>query len=103
MRLYLSNIKKVKPDLVVLACTHYPIIKKEIKDFLGDVEILDPADLISQELQRFLVSNHLQSKSSKKGGFKFLVTDTVEHFAKIAKELLREEVSGKIERIKLTQ
>lgn len=42
-------LKKLKDrDIIVLGCTHYPIIKKEIKQYLGDnIELLDMSDCIN--------------------------------------------------------
>ena len=39
-------------DNIVLGCTHYPLIKKELKDFFGDVKFFDSALGVSKELKR---------------------------------------------------
>lgn len=44
--IYLDNLKD--RDLIVLGCTHYPIIKKEINKYLGnDIRLLDMSECIN--------------------------------------------------------
>lgn len=41
---YLANLKHAKIDALILACTHYPILRGTIQDYLGeDVAIIDPS------------------------------------------------------------
>ena len=43
--LYLSNLKD--RDVIVLGCTHYPVIKNQIQDYLKNSNIINMADNIS--------------------------------------------------------
>ena len=45
LEMYLNNLKD--RDLIILGCTHYPIIKNEIQNYLKDSTILNMADNIS--------------------------------------------------------
>lgn len=54
---HLENIKNV--ENVVLGCTHYPLIKKNIKNILGDVQFFDGSKGVSLELKRQLKNNNL--------------------------------------------
>lgn len=40
---------------VVLGCTHYPLIKKEIRDVLGDVVFYDGSYGVSKQLERIIL------------------------------------------------
>ena len=40
-------LKNVKIDVLVLGCTHYPIIKDNIKKIIGEADIIDMGDLIN--------------------------------------------------------
>jgi len=58
---YLSDnlIKyKGKVSSVVLGCTHYPLIKKEISDVLGDVIFYDGSIGVANQLKRVINTNH---------------------------------------------
>ncbi len=57
---YLSDTKLQNIDGLILACTHYPLIKAEIMEYYsGKVEVIDSTDVIAQE-----VSNRLEVSSS---------------------------------------
>ena len=50
-----DNLSKYKDiDNVVLGCTHYPLIKKNIREVLGDVKFFDGSLGVSKELVRQL-------------------------------------------------
>ena len=46
-------------DAVVLGCTHYPFIKKQISSVLGDVEFFDGGAGAAHQLRRLLEQKNL--------------------------------------------
>lgn len=50
---------------VVLGCTHYPLIKKEISTVLGEVRFFDGSKGVSNRLKSVLEQNDLLSDSTK--------------------------------------
>ena len=58
-----SNIKDIKN--VVLGCTHYPLIKEEIINILGNVEFYDGSDGVSRELLKQLNDNKIKYNYDK--------------------------------------
>jgi len=73
-------------DCLILACTHYPLIKRQIAQILGDpVYILDSSELIAQYLHAMLkvdkrlINNELEKKEGKS---EFYVSDFTESFQK---------------------
>lgn len=54
---HLGNIKNI--ENVVLGCTHYPLIKQEIKEVLGNVKFFDGSVGVSLELKRQLQKQNL--------------------------------------------
>lgn len=59
----LKNYKNI--ENVVLGCTHYPLIKDEIKEILGDVVFFDGSRGVSMQTKRILTEQNLLNK---KGG-----------------------------------
>lgn len=53
-------------EAVVLGCTHYPIIKEEIKKVLGNVCFYDGSTGLSKQLYKLLATNNLISDSNLK-------------------------------------
>ncbi len=52
-------------DNVVLGCTHYPLIKKEIKEILGNVKFYDGSKGVAKELKRKIIKPENQSGTIK--------------------------------------
>ena len=51
--------RDIKIDVVVLGCTHYPLIKKEISSVLGDVVFYDGGIGVAKRLYQLLKENNL--------------------------------------------
>ncbi|MGI6045286.1 MAG: glutamate racemase [Eggerthellaceae bacterium] len=62
---------KGKVDGVVLGCTHYPFIKKQIQTVLGDIPFFDGGAGTARELKHQLEERGLLSQSSAKGAVCF--------------------------------
>lgn len=59
-------------DAVVLGCTHYPFIARQIREVVGDVPLFDGAYGTALQLQRKLAERGLTTKSSGRGTVEFL-------------------------------
>lgn len=71
---------------VVLGCTHYPLIKEEIRQVLGDVRFFDGADGVSRRLKYILENKNLLNEGNEKGTVEFFDSSTDEKTRKIKKE-----------------
>lgn len=61
-----ENLSKYKDiDNVVLGCTHYPLIKENIRKVLGNVKFFDGSLGVSKELVRQLQSRDIKFSSGK--------------------------------------
>lgn len=60
---YLYNLLKsyTDVDIVVLGCTHFPLVKDELVSVLGPVNFIDGGNGISRRIQFLLEKNHLLS------------------------------------------
>lgn len=56
---YLDEYKGKNIDSVVLGCTHYGFIKNEIKEILGEVELIDGNLGVARQAKRKLEENNL--------------------------------------------
>ena len=80
---YLSSPKLKNIDSLVLACTHYPLIKAEISDYYeGKVDIINTAEIVAQfvkdQLAKLELLNPLPVKSHR-----FYVSDYTKSFEKL--------------------
>ena len=90
---YLSNPALKEIDALVLACTHYPIIKNKIGQYFDNkIEIIDSSDTVAIAVKNYLESNNLLNPDgeSKKH---FYVSDYTESFAKSAKIFFDDKIT----------
>jgi glutamate racemase len=83
---YLKAFKGKKLDALILGCTHYPIIKKEIASLLPKgVKIISQDTVLPKRMRDYLKRHaEIETKLSKKGTLRFCVTDVTEEFTKRA-------------------
>ena len=85
-------MKGKKIDTIILGCTHYPLLKKEIGSFLKGVTIVDSAQEVARYAAKILKKEGILNKGSKKGKEEFFVTDEQKSFAKHAKLFLKRQI-----------
>ena len=87
---YLAPMREAKVDTVVLACTHYPLLKALAQSVLGpDVVLVDSAQNAAAALARTLVENGLEKDSSgAPGRVSICTTDLPAQFPKLAARFL---------------
>ena len=93
---YLGSLKQSGIDTLVLGCTHYPLLKKAIRKFLGNgVHLVDSAEETAKEVAMTLKENVLVKKSGK-GNHSFFVTDAPDRFIKVGRRFLGEKVESAV-------
>lgn len=85
---YLEGLKNDGIDALILACTHFPVLRNQIEDYLEDIRIIDPARETALELERVLISRDLLNQSDQDGEVEFYVSDRAEKFKSIAMNLV---------------
>lgn len=92
LKLYLSHPGFQQIDALVLACTHYPIIKDRISNYLNhSTEIIDPSAIVAKTVKNFLAKNNLLH-SQGLGNKQFYVSDFTDSFARNAKLFFEDEI-----------
>ena len=77
---YLSSRKLAKIDSLILACTHYPLIRKEVEEFYPKkIMIVDTAGVVADEVKEVLEEKKLISKK-KSPKHHFYVSDFTKSF-----------------------
>ena len=87
---YLAEIPK-NVDTLVLGCTHYPLIRKDIED-RTKLKVVDPAVQIVDKVKQTLGSLDLLNDKKAKGKKIFFVTGETYHFKPTAEKFLGEEI-----------
>jgi len=84
---YLSEFKNTDYDTIILGCTHYPLLKKQIKSIIGNINIIDSSVACARYVKDELINCNLIKKSSKKGKDIFYVSDIPQNFKTLAYRL----------------
>lgn len=93
---YLANPILSGIDGLILGCTHYPLIKKQIEEYYqGSIAVIDTSVIVAEAIKNILSSNDLLV-SGEPGSRQFYVSDFTESFEQSTKQFFGEA-------IKLTQ
>lgn len=85
--LYLKSFRDRPIDTLILACTHYPLLKPVLQQYLGvGVSIVECSTAIADRC----LESAPASRASSGGGVRYFVTDTPSRFNYLARELLGE-------------
>jgi len=90
---YLSDERLQNIDSLILACTHYPIIKNQIRKFFNfKTNIVDSSQVVARELQRILAEKQLFNTNTNPK-HEFYVSDYTDFFSTLAEMFFDEEVN----------
>jgi glutamate racemase len=82
-------------DVVVLGCTHYPLLKETLRAALpAQVALVDGAAVTAAELRALLQARDLAAPADAVPRHRLLVTDAPEQLARVAPAFLGESVAG---------
>jgi glutamate racemase len=104
VRRYVEPLARSGVDVVVLGCTHYPllrgVIQAEVRAHAGDhVAVVDSAHATATEVRAFLEERGL-ARTSGEGTVELLVTDVPRTFTEVAARFLGAAV-GDVEQVDL--
>lgn len=81
VRGFTEPLKARRPDVVILGCTHYPLIAPMLQRFLGrDVTLINPAAEIAREVEAMLLRQGLERPGGDLGSYRFYTTGDVARF-----------------------
>ncbi len=96
VKAYLESLKQSGIDTLILGCTHYPLLKKSIRKFLGSgVRLVDSAEETATEVAVLLKKSALVKKAGR-GVHSFFVTDAPDRFIKVGRRFLGEKVESAV-------
>ena len=97
---YLTEVRDAGVDTLILGCTHYPLLKTMIGEFMGQsVTLVDPAKTAAHHLERMLSERGLRAAQENEGQAHFYVSDVPDSFVQTADLFLGEYKGGPVEQI----
>jgi glutamate racemase len=92
LKSYLDRAEFKEADAIILGCTHYPLIKKDILKVLDrDVKVFDNTDFVPREVDLELRRLYLLS-DKKAGNDEFFVSDYTDTFEKTTRVFYGEKI-----------
>lgn len=74
--------QSAETDLVLLACTHYPLLEPKIREYLpADIKVLTQGTIVAGSLAEYLDRHpEMESRLTKEGTLQFYTTDDAKAF-----------------------
>ena len=97
VRNFLEPFKKDNIDTLILGCTHFPYLKKEIKKVVGKkITLIDPAEELAIQVKEYF-NNYTKTENKLVWGrnHKFFVSGDVVNFQKSAKNTFHLALNNK--------
>jgi glutamate racemase len=86
---YLHPLMMATVDTLVLACTHYPLLKPLLQRLMGpSVTLVDSGEAAAQEVSELLRQSGLQNPSPLSPNIQFIVSDIPLKFSEIGERFL---------------
>lgn len=98
---YLAPIREAGVDVLVLGCTHYPLLAQAIGDFMGPgVTLIDTGAACAEYAAGTLGEMGLLARRDK-GSCRYFVSDSTQDFARLASIFMGEDVDGDVDRVEI--
>ena len=89
---YLGDQSLQGIEALVLGCTHYPLIKKELDNYYNHtIAILDSSEVVAVAVQKHLIEKQIENTSTS-GQHRFLVSDYTDSFEASTRLFFGEQV-----------
>lgn len=101
---YLSYFNDKNIDVLILGCTHYPVISELISNIMGsDISLIDSGKETAIYANKILQENNILDQNNTSGNISYYVSDSVDNFKNIASIFLGEEIKSNVKKINIHQ
>lgn len=101
---YLTPIRSEGVDTLILGCTHYPVLREAIEDFMGDnVKLISSGAEAARFAVNTLAGNNMLSSRSEKGTVSYYTSDSTALFEENAGAFIGSTLSGKIYKVSVDE
>ncbi len=97
---YLAPYRPTPPDALILGCTHYPVLKDQIREFLGETTVLIDSGEEAARVVDILLSEGGGKREDMRPGLSILVTDDPERFRSVGESFFGADL-GVVEKVSL--
>jgi glutamate racemase len=99
---YLADIKAALIKTIILGCTHYPVLKADLKKVLGpEVQLVESGEVLAEQLERLFETGQLTAAMESTRDIRICITDVTDHFERLAQKLMGPIRIGQLEKVVL--
>ncbi len=93
---YLNDMKSSNIDAMILGCTHYPLLRSRIGEYMGDgINLVNPAYETAMDLKSLLERLDLnKGETIEEAEYSFYVSDAADKFKQFANSILKYDVES---------
>ena len=88
---YLESMRGSGIDAMILGCTHYPLLRSKIREYMGEgIQIVNPAYETALDLKRLLRDRDMENNGATEAHsrYSFYVSDAAEKFRRFANTVM---------------
>lgn len=88
---YLASFLETDIDSLILGCTHYPLLRSRIREYVGDkITLVNPAYETAMDLKKLLEDSNLGNtgEGQEHAAYSFYVSDAADKFKQFANSIL---------------
>jgi len=85
---YLERVRQLKPSVVLLGCTHYPLIRDAVDELMPDSVVVDSAHATARRARQLLMREDRLSTSQAVGRLQCYVSDNPARFREVGGRFL---------------
>ncbi len=88
---YLESMRSTDIDAMILGCTHYPLLRSKIREYMGEeIQIVNPAYETAMDLKRILHEQDMENDGATEehSRYSFYVSDAAEKFRRFANTVM---------------
>jgi len=88
---YLADMRESDIDALILGCTHYPLLRSKIREYVGEkITLVNPAYETAMDLQKLLQEHDMENPDIEgdHGSYSFYVSDAADKFKQFANSIL---------------
>jgi glutamate racemase len=89
---YLETVRTLEPAVVLLGCTHYPLVAQAVSDLMPGVQVVDSADATAEAARRMLTEMDALSSRPGRGKLHCYVSDAPHRFEKVGGRFLGQPI-----------
>ncbi len=88
---YLASLLETDIDSLILGCTHYPLLRSRIREYVGNrITLVNPAYETAMDLKKLLENSNMENtgEGQEHASYSFYVSDAADKFKQFANSIL---------------